>query len=112
MRALVWLVSSVRRALSFVVLFGMWSLVITPVAWLSRLVRGDVLGRPDPTATTYWEDAGPEWTGDLDDPGLIAFFTRNGKLWLLPVVAVLLGLGVLLVVSESSLVLAFLYPLF
>lgn len=89
----------------------LWGLVITPVALISRWVRGDVLGRPDPDASTYWDPSRSNADG-ADDEGLVVFLTRNGKLWLLPIVLVLMSLGVLLVVSESSLVLAFLYPLF
>ncbi len=97
---------SLRQGLSQGVLLVLWALVVTPVALLARLVRGDVLGRPDPDADSYWES--PD---DRDVDGLVAFFASRGKLWLLPVVLLLLALGLLLVLSESGIVLAFLYPL-
>lgn len=96
----------IRQATSFLVLLGVWALVITPIALLSRLIRGDVLGQPDPDVPSYWE--APDAP---DDDELVAFFTRSGKLWLLPVVLLILALGVLLLLSESTLAIAFLYPL-
>lgn len=100
-------IARARGLLSTGVMLLLWVLVVTPLALLSRLVRGDVLGAPDPHVSSYWQ--APE---DLDEDGLIAFFSRRGKLWMVPVLVLLLLLGVLLVASESSLVVAFLYPLF
>ncbi|MCA9573114.1 MAG: hypothetical protein KC656_35000 [Myxococcales bacterium] len=96
-----------REALSTVVLLAVWLAVITPVALLARLVRGDVLGTRDPDATTYWSTPDPSRADSI-----LVFFGSRGKLWLLPVIGLLFALGALLVASEASVVLAFLYPLF
>lgn len=101
-----WLVLA-REALSTLVLFVVWAVVFTPLAVLARFLRGDVLDRPDASCPSYWR------VPEADDPdGLVAFFASRGKLWLVPVVLLLLALGVLLVLSETSAVFAFLYPLF
>jgi hypothetical protein len=106
--ALVRLWSALRGGLSTAVLALVFFLFLTPVGLLMRVVRVDPLQRRlEPEATTYWQDRGPQ-----ADLGLLDFFGARDKLWLLPIVLILLAVGLLLVISEGSLVLTFLYPLF
>jgi hypothetical protein len=44
--------------------------------------------------------------------GMWSHFATPERLWLLPVAGILLLVGLMLLVSESGLALAFLYPLF
>lgn len=97
-----------RTALSWTVLAVAWFGLLTPLALLSRLVREDPLRRAwDAEAASYWEPR-----VDIDQDGLWAFFSARGKVWMLPIVALLLALGLVVVLAESSAVFAFLYPLF
>jgi hypothetical protein len=43
---------------------------------------------------------------------LLSFFVRNKRWWILPTVVVLLLLGVLLVLAQSSAIAPFIYTLF
>jgi Family of unknown function (DUF5989) len=43
---------------------------------------------------------------------LLSFFARNKRWWLLPVILVVLGTGVIIVVAQSSALAPFIYTLF
>ena len=108
MNGLVALWGAIRRGLSWLVLVVLYFGVLTPIGLLARVVRADPLARTwEPERTSYWVDR--ETPVSL---GLWSHFATPERLWLLPVVAILLGVGLMLVVSESGLIFAFLYPLF
>jgi hypothetical protein len=43
---------------------------------------------------------------------LLAFFWGNKRWWLVPVVAILLAIGVLLILAQSAVIAPFIYTLF
>ncbi|MCB9674375.1 MAG: hypothetical protein H6737_04615 [Alphaproteobacteria bacterium] len=107
MTALIRAWATFRELTSTLVLGIVWLAVLTPAGLISRAVREDPLRRSfDPEAPTYWEprDAPPS-------SGLVAFLTERGKLWLVPIVLVLLAVGAIVVLSEGSALLVLLYPL-
>ncbi|MCO4747327.1 MAG: hypothetical protein KC912_21185 [Proteobacteria bacterium] len=98
----------VRGGVSTVVLALVFFGFLTPVGWVLRWLRSDPLQRRlEPDRDSYWQARRPD-----EDVGLLDFFGARDKLWLLPIVVVLVTVGLLLVISEGSLVLTFLYPLF
>lgn len=55
-------------AVTRIILFFAFYLLITPFGILKRWISGDTLGlRPDPEATTYWVDVEPEGPGARPD---------------------------------------------
>lgn len=102
------LVARLRRGLSWTLLAVLYFGVLTPIGLVARWVREDPLSRGwDPQRTSYWvERQAPVSTG------LWSHFATPERLWLLPVAGILLGVGTMLLISESGLIFAFLYPLF
>lgn len=103
----VWL-ERARAGVSIFVLSSIYFLVVVPFSQLVSLFRDDPLQRGfEPERESYWEprDAEPART-------LTGFFFGRGKGWMLPIVFVLLAAGVLVLVTEGSMMFAFLYPLF
>jgi len=43
---------------------------------------------------------------------LLSFFSRNKRWWMLPIVSIILILGVVLVLAQSSVIAPFIYTLF
>jgi uncharacterized protein DUF5989/saxitoxin biosynthesis operon SxtJ-like protein len=98
------------RILLTIVFYGM----ITPTAWLMRLVGTDPLSRAwQPEATTYWEDP-EEPTGELDDSlhqstttflgtliEFAAFLWMRKLFWLAPIVLALVLLSLLMALSAK-----------
>lgn len=103
-----------RRLVSLSVLLVVYLGVVAPVGLVLGLVRGDPLQRGfEPERASYWEDREPEVDpGPSAHPEWWTFGLARDKLWLLPVVAVLLSVGMMVAVTEGSVWLAFLYPLF
>jgi len=94
------------------VLYGMFA----PVGLLQRMLGRDALGlRFNPKVQTYWIEhrppgPSPRTTSLLVE--VVLFLKQRKKLWLLPIIILLIALGVLLVLAEGTAPSSFIYPLY
>jgi len=109
------------RSISFAVLTLSFFLVITPVAFVFRVFGRDPLRLRHRPASTYWRRREQIVHPQRNAPELLksgfvvdfwAFLRFRKKLWLLPIILVLVAFGGLMVLAEGAAIAPFIYSLF
>ncbi len=95
-----------------VLLYG----VFAPVGLMQRMLGRDALGlRFNAKAQTYWIEHRPPGPSPRTASLLVevvAFLKLRKKLWLLPLVILMMALGILLVLAQGTAPSPFIYPLY